>query len=95
MIEQRLRNPDYFESNLIMLTIIVIAILVFIVTFLASRHLGIILAFLKSVLYAALSAIPVFIFIKILFFILKLYFIGIILSLVVAGAISDYLNGDS
>ena len=95
MIEQRLRNPNYFESNLIFLTVIVFAILVFIITFLASRHMGIILAFLKSILYAALSAIPVFLFIKILFFILKLYFIGIVLLFIVAGSIWNYLDGGS
>lgn len=95
MIVERLRDPAYFESNLIGLTIIIFAVLVFIVTFLASRHFGIILAILKALLYAVLSAIPVFIFIKILFLILKLYFIGIILSIIAAGAIWDFFDDGS
>lgn len=95
MIEERLRDPAYLESNIIFLTIIIFAVLVFIVTFLASRHLGIILAILKALLYAALSAIPVFILVKVILLILKIYFIGIIISIVAAGAIWDFFDDGS
>lgn len=91
MIEN-LRNPDCMMSNIIFLTAIVFAIIVFIFTFLASRHNFIAVRLLKALFFAALIGIVCYIVLAIVFFILRIYVLIIFVILGVFGAFFSSLD---
>lgn len=89
---ENLRNPDCMMSNILFLTAVIFAILVFIFVFLASRHSFIAVRILKALFFAALTCIGGYLVLEFVFFVLRIYVLIIFAILGVFGAFFSSLD---
>ena len=92
MMFEKLYNPNCMMSKVLFLTAIILAVLVFIFVFLASRHDFIVIRLLKALFWAALTCFGSYTVLAIIFFILRIYVLILFAILGVFGAFFSSLD---